>query len=687
MNRRGGKKLSAWFLPLLAGGAAVACLEILWSLLFSHFPLYWLPTYSQIPALALNALIHIVLTSGLALVVGVLIFPFRKKISSAVLLPLGLAFYLSFMGSVVSFRLIALRDFVPEVFGLDYSTWLPFLWLLVFAAAFIWFRKGAESRWSQGPSAAWPAILAVSAISALAAVLLRWPQATFLFLALWGVGLLAMHTCLWLTTRRAAPSLYRMSGVLVLVVFLTAAGRSFWTSGGKKPDNPNLVLLVWDTVRADRLSLYGYPEKTTPTVEQLAERALVFQQAHSTANFTLPSHITMFTGLYNREHGFDGRGQDHRAYSRFHNLAEALQERGYRTLMATENVWLVFLHNGFDFYFWLDIRGVSVNSQHAPAFSHTARPTGLLPFFSNCPSPYLARQLLDLLCYNLDGYYKHTFDRYLLRLLQEQLVLRARSEPLFFFLNWMNVHNRYHPYREYAEGETISPYDWAEEYDLALRHIDQRLAQLLEMFRKAGEADNTVFILTSDHGQLLGEYGIYGHRKTMFEGVIRVPLVIAASRLPERMDFPDPVSLIGIKNCLEFLADPASGGIADIKGILDSLSTRPGVVAEHFFSPEREDRHIASWAWISAEGNKLIHDPEVSYLNTDWGEVDDFVFALDRDPQEKQNLYDLNDDRRQGLKKAWEDWDKRNPSINIVPGGKQFPPTLEERLRTLGYLQ
>jgi arylsulfatase A-like enzyme len=131
--------------------------------------------------------------------------------------------------------------------------------------------------------------------------------------------------------------------VLLGIASLVAAGSVLTVCGTPETPTPtaaekrpNVVLVVWDTVRADRMSLYGYPKPTTPRMEALAKEAAVYDNATSTGMWTLPGHAGMFTGLYETTHGatpewpwLDGR---------FETLAEKLSAGGYDTFAFSANI-------------------------------------------------------------------------------------------------------------------------------------------------------------------------------------------------------------------------------------------------------------------------------------------------------------------------------------------------------------
>ena len=564
--------------------------------------------------------------------------------------------------------------------------WLTMSWLSIVVLAGITGYLLFRFLRNRGLTSVWPATVAMSTIIALTAINLRWPQGPFIYLLVASLGVVIIHGILWIITRKWQPSANRIASVLLILMAILVVTRGLLAMSGRESTKPNLVLLVWDTVRADRMSLYGYGYQNCMATEKLADHGLIFTGAHSSSNFTFASHVSIFTGLYNREHGLGyGIVDDLRAYSNLETLAGVLEEKGYRTLMETENSWIAPLHKGFQFYYWVDTPGVKPSSMKAPASAHEATPAKLVPFFRNCPTPFFLRQLIDHIRYHCEGFYKKTMDRYMLSVLQEQLILRRRDQPIFFFINWMTAHNRYHPFHHYQEGRTISPYDWSSEYDLALKYCDSRLQDLIDIFRQAGEIDRTVFVLTSDHGELLGEYDIYGHHKTLFEPVLHVPLIFAWTGWPDRETIDIPVSIVHLKDTLVQLADHPLPALLSRNSLAEILIAGGKVVAEHR-SPGPEEGFRA-FTYIDREGNKLIYDEQMPSLSTTWGDAVNFTFILAHDPCERDNVSQTQQALTKRLLREYHDWERKTPRASFSTGPVEFTPGMEERLRALGYIE
>ncbi len=674
---------------LTAAGAIVASLELLWNLFLGRFPIYALPTYSPLPALFLNSAIHIIFTVAILLTAG-LIFSaiLRRRFSASGFLAVSAAFYVFYSGYTVLLRKLSLVEFESIPLGLNPGELFTLLWFCVVGAVFIAWRKLLRRRGERPQNPAWPAMIFLSAVIASVAVLLRWPEtsAVYLIPAVAALGLL--HWLGWFVTRRFRPRLGSLTVFLLFLVFLATGARGGWSMIGERFTRPDIVMLVWDTVRADRMPLYGYDNITMPATEALGENALIFNRAHSSANYTYPSHASIFTGFYNRQHGqWTGTTAELKTYAGLETLPEVLREMGYRTVMITENLWLISIRKGFQTIIWLDTRGTPIDhpSPENPILSATPQLIGQFP--SNCPGPFLVRQFLGHLRYWLEGYYKYVIDDYELGILERELVLRRRGQPVFFFLNWMNAHNRCHPYRTYPVGKAISPYPMSEEYDLAMSYLDKRLEALLEVFRRAGTFDDTVFIITSDHGEMLGEYGLYAHRKTLFEPVLHVPLLISYPVWSRPWRINAPASLTNLKTAIEMLAGAGTPEWETAFELAEIFLPRPGIVAEHRSkNVDPEGEYPEGYAYLDPMGDKFIYDPTLPLLkNIRLSDVY-FTFDLASDPWEMNNLYEKDPRLANRLEELYETWRDNTPEVDHSSAGDDLPADLKARLRAMGYL-
>jgi arylsulfatase A-like enzyme len=313
---------------------------------------------------------------------------------------------------------------------------------------------------------------------------------------------------------------------------------------------PNVVLVVMDAVRADVLEPYGAPTGSTPHLAALAETGCVFEEAFAAAPWTPPSHASLFTGVAPARHGVDVDG----------NLvlgpeppvlAEILARHGYRTFGVLPDVHLS-ARRGFD-------RG----------FQETVE-TWRIPY-AHPDGDWLASLALNALL----GPDKRT--RYTNRVVRRWLAAEPR-EPFFVFVNYKTAHNRYQsprPFRRrferrapgidlekvrYYSREGGYPYmagtlDLTEDelalarswYRAAVAYLDSRLGELLAFLEWLGTRDRTLVVVTADHGEHFGEHRLAYHLFSLYEELIRVPLVMAwPGRLPAATRVPGLVSLIDV---------------------------------------------------------------------------------------------------------------------------------------------
>ena len=309
---------------------------------------------------------------------------------------------------------------------------------------------------------------------------------------------------------------------------------------------PNILLIVLDTARADHLSISGYERETTPFLRVLAGESLVYERAVSPSPWTMPAHASIFTGQYPSVHQATFA---HRFLSSdLVTLAEILKKSGYATagFSANPNVSRAFNFNqGFDdFYELFKLNGLwDVAGLDPLAKLRTLKGFRTVLGISQMKgSDRAAEQTEGFVSRWLDG-----------------RKAAAAGEPFFIFINYLPPHLPYHPpaaYRErfldrplspavrelttircfpavwsrIAEPASMRPDDYAALaglYDGELAFCDACVERLIEAMRGRGLLDNTVVVVTSDHGENLGEHGgLLNHSFSIHQTVLRVPLLV-----------------------------------------------------------------------------------------------------------------------------------------------------------------
>ncbi len=301
---------------------------------------------------------------------------------------------------------------------------------------------------------------------------------------------------------------------------------------------PNVVLISLDTVRPDRLGCYGGDKTLTPNLDALAAGGLRFTQACSTSSYTLPSHGSMLTGQYPAVHGaVDPKDRLDAGRSPF--LAALLADAGYVTAAFTGGGYVLpdyGFARGFDRYssndpVWaLDgVRGHqllgTVAGERAPAE---------LPLLRRYAAPMVERWL----AHQADGVpffaFLHTYVAHNYAPSHDWLVRRnlldelGREVPFNHQGREAFNHPEKHPGASVSRDEVYRNY--MPYYDATLGMADEFVGGVVEALRGAGLLDDTLIIVTSDHGEEFGEHGFFGHGETLFEAATRVPLIVHLPR-------------------------------------------------------------------------------------------------------------------------------------------------------------
>ncbi|MXR51914.1 sulfatase-like hydrolase/transferase [Halovenus sp. WSH3] len=319
-------------------------------------------------------------------------------------------------------------------------------------------------------------------------------------------------------------------------------------------NSPNVVFVLLDTVRADRVSALGYDRKTTPNFDAFADEETLYTDAVAQAPWSVPSHASLFTGTYPAEHGATIASP---VLTGEPTLAELLSDAGYDTYAVSPNEYVrpaTGFARGFDSYETLSLTEPSVVADLLARpvnwFTSTAwvrRPvewafnrlqsTGSV---TTDPAPPAEDGLLDAVANRIE---------------------RA-DDPFFLFVNLFDAHLPRSPAPEFARqfvdddladvpivererthtlgGHTMDERGlrkFRQLYDADVRTTDERFGRLVGILRQSGVFEDSLVVAVSDHGEQLGEYGLVGHQFSVFDGAVSVPLAIRfPDGGPDRVD-------------------------------------------------------------------------------------------------------------------------------------------------------
>lgn len=318
-------------------------------------------------------------------------------------------------------------------------------------------------------------------------------------------------------------------------------------------DRPNVVVFVMDTTRA-KDTVPAEPTHT-PTLAALAEQGTEYTHAFSTAPWTLPSHVSLFTGTYPSKHGAHG---DHtRLDEELPTLAELFRSADYETVGFSNNVWIdeqFGTARGFETFHGTD-------EDEVDPFHDEPEPWGGYESLADFVSTQFdggdnRDNVLELLQRFITGE-PRTQDKGAAETVddvQEWLDGRDRDDPFFCFINCIEPHLEYRPPPQFARrylpdgwgyadameirqdprGFDVGLYSISDEewdvlqalYRAEIAYLDEQIGSVVHALRAADEWEDTVFVVTSDHGENVGEHGFLGHQYCLSDTLIHVPLVV-----------------------------------------------------------------------------------------------------------------------------------------------------------------
>ena len=435
-----------------------------------------------------------------------------------------------------------------------------------------------------------------------------------------------------------------------------------------KGSNPNVLLIVLDSVRAKNCSLYGHRNQTTPHLEQLASESTVYTQARAPSNWSLPSHVSLFTGIETHNH----KVTIHDRLQSGQTVFETLADRGYETGLFTENGFL------------------------------TSHETGLKNTFqtvTGVPEEYDDKYDTTSLNPAPDGFYfADAFDSW----------RQNQTEPWAACVNLMDAHRPFEPRERYDQWgnnhchslQADLPVRWEWEfhggkkpywqlqaleqlYDGGIRQADAIVEYIVTALRESGDLEQTLLVICGDHGDGFGEPGhianeppAVSHIVPMSEALLHVPLVVRPPGGGDGKQCHHPAALTAFPDVVKKTVE----GTTDLKGFARNrvYSTKQPVTDN---LRQRYETHCA-------EPERYLRPSQAVYVDspTDgtavrkqyyWGES-----ALEQrihSPHETENIEEITPQR---VKDAFEETE---PDIRIPLSGQQVTEGAKEQLAALGY--
>jgi arylsulfatase A-like enzyme len=464
-------------------------------------------------------------------------------------------------------------------------------------------------------------------------------------------------------------------------------------------NRPNLILIVMDTVRADHLSVYGYDRDTTPNLRALSKQATLYTHAIAPSDITLSTHASIFTGLYARGHGAHyglnsplGRP----LAENFETLAEFLSKNGYLTLAVVAN------HGVLGYGFNL-LQGFNYHDPRLPII------------FLGLTQPYFIRQgLRNILASFVSPSHSEMVSRRAQDINKEVLKLLPQAQkdrkPFFLFINYMDAHwpyippapfDRFYPGKDeefntayyYSLTEAVNrlerkltPGEYSHllsQYDGAIAYIDFCIANLLARMKKLNLYENSLVIITSDHGEAFGEKDLMSHGVSVYQNQIHVPLIIKFPKIKQAKTINSTVSLIDLFPTMLHVSGNDMPGRVDGRSLLNLEADKKiqrNLISESFPSGSLID--IPRFHRVE----RAIFSGSLKFASSTTGKRE--LYNLSDDPREELDLFAVGDEISEKLEAEMNKW-----VASVEPVSKEVAPTSKldtdtiNRLKSLGYVK
>lgn len=509
---------------------------------------------------------------------------------------------------------------------------------------------------------------------------------------------------------------------------------------------PDIVLLVLDTHRADRLSCYGYPQQTTPHLDAFAADATRFSHAFSAAQWTVPSHTSLFTGLYPSVHGTQ------QSFSVVPDslplLAERMGAAGYYTAAFCNNPLVGVVNNGLrrGFYSFLNYSGWLTNRPN-----QAGRPVTLFGHYRQLFKRMLGgvlHQMQDAFARS-DALLDFAFTPLMVPFWQTALSFKGNTgkslndaarllinrketlpkQPIFSFINLMGTHMPFHPPRQYIErfapevlrDKTAQRYlqrfngdvfGWLAPlssslndehkalldgmYNAEVAAQDEQLGIFFDKLRSSGALDRTLVMVVADHGEHLGEKHLLGHTVSLYNVLTHVPLIVRdpSGALPTGQVVEQNVSTRRV--CQTALTAAGLATDSEVPYALHRLGANDpdqGTVFAEAQTPQNvlnlmvKHKPELVRAHRTDQKRCAVWRGQHKLIQTGPDQIELYNFIAD--PQEALNLAgaqpELARDLRETIRAFERDAEKAAVTSDKVLN--QDDPQLRRRLRALGYLE
>ena len=511
---------------------------------------------------------------------------------------------------------------------------------------------------------------------------------------------------------------------------------------------PDVLFLVLDTQRVDRLSCYGCPLDTTPHIDAFAARATRYQMAIAAAQWTVPSHASMFTGLYPSAHTMT------QSYSVLPDdittLAERLQAGGYFTAGFCNNPLVGVINNGLR-------RGFQSFLNYSGLLTSRPNQAGVSSSIIGRYRQWFKRQISGTMTKLQDAFARSdwllslSFTPLMVPLWQTALSFKGNTaksledtarllcdrpdtesdQPIFAFVNLMGTHMPYHPPRAYIEKYAphvlrdrdarnflqrfnndvygwLAPLTGALDddqkktldgmYNAEVAYQDELLGDFFKTLENAGRLDNTLVVICADHGEHLGEKQLMGHSLSIYNELVRVPLII---RQPSSAPAPVPVvdEVISTRRLFQTVLDATGLATATEQTLSLLPQLQPTPETDYVFAEAIPPQNVAN-PMQKRQPQLVRHRACAQPRRARWMSTHKLIetgnqaielYDVSEDPQETLNISAILPENVEALQECLQSFAGEINGYGTPVNTRRAPdyddPEVQRRLQDLGYLE
>ncbi len=424
----------------------------------------------------------------------------------------------------------------------------------------------------------------------------------------------------------------RISAFVLAALFAAALPGCQSGDGIDREGIRNLIVVTVDTTRADHIGAYGYSGIKTPHIDGLAQRGVLFETAITPVPLTLPSHTSIFSGMLPTRHGVRNNGT-FQVPSEIDLLAEVLRRKGFRTAAV---IGAFVLHSKYGLDQGFESYDDNLHGgKEGPMFMFDERP---------------GRMVTDQGITWLDS---------------------LGDERFFLWLHYFDPHANYEPPPPFDVLYEDAPYDGE------IAGVDAQIGRVVDVLRSKGRLDDTLIVLTSDHGESLGEHGEKTHSLLLYDSTLHVPLIMSHPALPQGTRVRGQVGTIDIAPTVLDLLQAGSLGDVDGRSLAPFLDgVRPVVGA--MYIETLVPRFNNGWAELRG-----VRTSQFKYIRASRSEL----YDLEGDPRELDNVIEGRGEVATPLLRNLDEYLANDVMLtgDAEAASLQLTSTDRERLAALGY--